>query len=176
MDEIKIIDAVPEDARGIVEVLHQTWLSTYPNEELGITKEDIDESYRDSYKAENILNQQKKIKELSKNKKKMVAKTGQKIIAAATMIRNEEFNELITLYVLPEYQGNGIGTRLWNEVSKICDPTKDIIVHVVTYNKQAIDFYKKCGFVDTGKRFTNEQIYKRRNITLPEMEMVIQGN
>ena len=94
----------------------------------------------------------------------------------STMIRNVEFNELITLYVLPEYQGKGIGTKLWNEVSRICDPTKDTIVHVVIYNRQAIDFYKKCGFVDTGKRFTNEQIYKRRNITLPEMEMVIQGN
>lgn len=32
----------------------------------------------------------------------------------------------------------------------------DVVVHIVKYSTQAIKFYKKFGFTDTGKRFTEE--------------------
>ena len=90
------------------------------------------------------------------------------------MVRNENNNQLRTIYVLPEFQGKGIGKMLWNEVKKFCDPTKDIIVQVVTYNQNTIEFYKKLGFIDNGKRFSNDWRMKS-GITMPEMEMVIKA-
>ncbi len=39
-NEIKILEAVPEDAEGTVNVYYKTWLDTYPNEEFGVTRED----------------------------------------------------------------------------------------------------------------------------------------
>lgn len=42
---VTITTAKPEDARGIVEVLYKTWLDTYPNEEAGITVDDIEDKF-----------------------------------------------------------------------------------------------------------------------------------
>lgn len=66
-DDIKIVDPVPEDAEGTVNVYYKTWLDTYPNEELGITREDIENSYKDAFKLEEIDKLKDKIKNLDKN-------------------------------------------------------------------------------------------------------------
>ncbi len=89
------------------------------------------------------------------------------------MVRNEDYNQLKTIYVLPEFQGKGIGKMLYEEVVKFSDPEKDTIVHVATYSKQAIEFYKKLGFVDTGKRFSEERFKMKSGAIIPEMEMIL---
>lgn len=82
-------------------------------------------------------------------------------------------NIIITIYLLPEYFGKGIGTKLWKQAQKVFDPNKDIYVEVVTYNKRAIEFYKKLGFVDTGKRLVDERFKMKSGSIFPEMEMMI---
>ena len=64
-----------------------------------------------------------------------------------------------------------MGTMLWNEVKKFLDPRKETIVTVAEYTEQAIGFYKKLGFVDTGKRtFLESERFKSGSL-IPEMEM-----
>jgi ribosomal protein S18 acetylase RimI-like enzyme len=172
--EIKIREATPKDALGIVKVFHQTWLDTYPNEELKITKEAIDESYKDSYKLENIERLQEKLKNIPNNQKRLVAESDGEIVAVSTGVIKNDFNELKTIYVLPSFQGKGIGKKLWNETLKFFNESKKIIVKVATYNKNAIEFYKKLGFVDTGKRFFDDDLTDRTKINIPEMEMVLE--
>jgi hypothetical protein len=46
-------------------------------------------------------------------------------------------------------------------------------VEVATYNSNAIAFYKKLGFIETGRRFTNEKTRMKSGSIIPEMEMVI---
>jgi ribosomal protein S18 acetylase RimI-like enzyme len=75
------------------------------------------------------------------------------------------------IYVLPEYQGKGIGKLLWNELSKYLDINKETFVEVATYNENAIKFYEKLGFVDTNKRFTDERFRMRSGGIIPQMEM-----
>lgn len=53
---------------------------------------------------------------------------------------------------------------------------KGITVEVATYNTNAIEFYKRLGFEDTGKRFSNERLKMKSSAVLPEMEMVIKAN
>jgi diamine N-acetyltransferase len=172
--EIKIREATPKDALAIVKVLHQTWLDTYLNEELKITRETIDESYKDSYKLENIEKLQERIKNIPNNQKRLVAESHGEIVAVSRGVIENDFNELKTIYVLPNFQGQGIGKKLWNEMLEFFDNSKKIVLSVVTYNKNAIEFYKKLGFVDTGKRFTDDKIAIKRGVNIPEMEMVLE--
>ncbi len=47
-------------------------------------------------------------------------------------------------------------------------------VHCATYAEKALGFYTKLGFVDTGKRFTeNHNAPHMKNLTIPEMELIL---
>ena len=171
-DEIKILDAIPEDALGITNVFYKSWLATYPNKEKGVTLEDIEDSYKDDFSDEKIENLKKIIRELPENKKRLVAKVGDLIVGVCTVHRNENNNHLRTLYILPDFQNKGIGTMLWNEANTFLDPTKDTIVQVADYTENAINFYKKLGFVDTGKRTEQEGEKFKSGAVIIDMEMV----
>lgn len=173
--KIEVRDAVPQDAEGITNVLYKAWLATYPNEGIGITAEDVEETYKDAFTEEKIKSQQERIANTPENQRRVVAKSGDLVVGVATMIRNEDNNQLRTIYVLPDFHGRGIGTKLWEEVKKFAVPDKDIIVQVATYNQKALDFYKKLGFVDTGKRWSDEKWRMKSGATIPEMEMVIKA-
>jgi len=175
-EKIKIEKAIPEDALGITTVLYKTWLDTYPNEEIGIKREDVEESYKESFTEKEIKSQQKNIANAPQNQLRLVAKTGDQVVGVSTMIRNENNNQLRTIYVLPEFQGKGIGNMLWEEAKRFCDSAKDTIVQVATYNKKAISFYEKLDFVDTGKRWSDPKWKMKSGVTIPEMELVIKAD
>jgi ribosomal protein S18 acetylase RimI-like enzyme len=104
----------------------------------------------------------------------MVAKDGARVVGVCLFVERETCNQLQSIYVLPEYQGKGIGALFWKKCLAFLDPAKETIVQVATYNKKAIDFYSRLGFIDTGKRFTEER--HRMPISkalIPEMEMVL---
>lgn len=164
---------LPEDVEGATTVLYKTWLETYPNERLGITKEDIEESYKGHFEEESIKRLQEKIKKLPSNEKRIVAVLDNRIAGVGSLVKHEGYNEFKTIYVLPEYQGKGIGKRLWNELKNFLDPTKDTTVEVADYTTDTIEFYKKLGFVDTGKRFTDDRFTFKSGAFIPEMEMKI---
>src|SRR5437667_10163187 len=46
--QVQIHDATPNDEDGVRQVQQRTWLATYPNAELGITKEDIEARFHAS--------------------------------------------------------------------------------------------------------------------------------
>ncbi len=170
---IQITEAISRDARGILDLLHKTWLDTYPNKEFGITVEDIEESYKDSFTEENIKKLEEKIATIPSNQKRLVAKQGDLVVGVATMIKNTENNQLLTLYVLPRFQGQGIGAKLWKELEKFYDPDKNTILEVVVYSQKAISFYKKLGFVETGMRSgKGSWRIKKGELNIPEMEMI----
>ncbi len=172
MEEIKILDAVPDDALGITNVFYKAWLATYPNAEKGITVEDIEDSYKDDFSVGKIDSLKELIRSLPENKKRLVAKKGDLIVGACTVIKNDTYNHLRTLYILPEFQNKGIGTKLWNNAQEFLDPKKDTIVQVADYTDDAIRFYKKLGFVDTGKRTPQESGSFKSGATIIDMEMV----
>jgi ribosomal protein S18 acetylase RimI-like enzyme len=172
MEDIKILDATPDDALGITNVFYKAWLATYPNEEKGVTAEDIEDSYKDEFSVGKIENLKALIRNLPKNKKRLVAKKGNMVVGACAVIRNEDNNHLRTLYVLPEFQNKGIGTKLWNKAIEFLDPKKDTIVQVADYTENAISFYKKLGFVDTGKRTMQESDKLKSGAVIVDMEMV----
>ncbi len=168
---IIIRKAVSEDAMGITTVLYKTWLATYPNPGLGITTEDIEESYKGVFTPEKLAKQAENIVKTPVNQMRLVALCDNVIVGVSTAVIHDDNNQLKTIYVLPEFQGRGIGGALWNEIKKFLDPTKDTIVELATYNQNAIAFYSSKGFKDTGKRMTDPRWKMMSGATIPEMEM-----
>jgi diamine N-acetyltransferase len=171
---ITIQKTIPEDALEVGEVMYKTWLATYPNDEYGVTKDDIEFMFKDRK-----LRDGSKFSNLPENEIHLNAKDDGHVIGICRLIKHNpvgdpagsDKNELKAIYVLPEYQGRGVGKMFWNEALKFFDPTKDTIVNVVTYNTKAINFYKKLGFEDTGKRMLDERFRMQSGAIPPEMEM-----
>jgi len=167
-----IRNAEPADAQDIVNIFYRTWILTYPNEELNITVDDIEEIFKLKNDKKDLDNFSEKIKNLPDNAKIFVFLIDNKIVGVVRMSIKEEFNQLNSIYVLPEFQRKGIGDMLFKECLKYFDKNKKIIVHVATYNTKAINFYEKLGFVDNGKRFTEERHRMPvSKVLIPELEM-----
>ena len=79
-------------------------------------------------------------------------------IGVCRVIQREDKDVMESIYVLSEYQRLGIGTAIWREIEKLRDSSREIIVQVATYNTGAIEFYKRCGFRDTGKRWEEKNL------------------
>jgi ribosomal protein S18 acetylase RimI-like enzyme len=173
--EIEIVRASPRDVRGMQEVYYKTWLATYPNEELGITTDDIEDQFKDTFTEEGLEKTAEHLANPPEGQTVLLAKEGNEVVGVCRAIVSDDKNELRTIYILPEHQGKGIGRKLWEEAKKVFDPHKDIIVSVATYNMNAINFYKKLGFIDTGKRWNDDKFKLKSGAKMPEMEMVIKA-
>ena len=172
---IKIVFPKPEDAEGIQNVFYKSWLDTYPNEEIGITIDDVEHWYKDAWQ-EKLNKLRSRIINPPENQSLFIAKDGDLVVGVCRIVKHPDKNQLQAIYVLPEHQRKGIGKMLWNKALEIFDSNKDTIVQVAIYNKKAIDFYKKLGFVDTGKRFSDEHFRMKSGTIIPEMELQIKGN
>ena len=171
--KIEIAAVTPDDERGMAEVFYKTWLDTYPNEEAGITIDDIEDRYKDTFTEESLRKRRERTANLPEGENLILAKENEKVVGVCRAIRHPDKNQIQALYVLPEYQGRGVGRLLWEEAQKSFDLNKDIIVQVATYNSKAIGFYEKLGFEDTGKRWKDDKFKMKSGAMMPEMEMVI---
>jgi len=163
--------AKPEDALGTIEVQYKTWLETYPNQKIGITREDVEDRYKDAFEGKKLEKRIKVINEQRDTEKILVAKDGEKVVAYSYAVKSEEKNQLQAIYILPEYHRRGIGTNMWKQLKNFFNKENDVYVEVADYNEKAISFYKKIGFVDTSKRFTDEMFKMKSGSVIPEMEM-----
>lgn len=145
MYSIQIETAKPEDALGIAQIQEETWLATYPNEEFGVTEEDIrSKKFLSEEKVQRWVESIEK-QNLGDNRT-LVAKEGDKILGFCVVFKDKEFNVVSALYISPNRQGEGLGKRLLEEGLNWLGDEKDIILDVASYNTQAIEFYKRMGF------------------------------
>jgi ribosomal protein S18 acetylase RimI-like enzyme len=173
--KIEIADVRPEHVEGIQEVFYRAWLATYPNDAAGVTVDDVEDRFKERNSKERLAKRREDIASVDPDKRFLVALDGERVIGLARASKNEKENRLNAIYVLPEYQGKGVGTKLWNEIKSFFDPTKDVVVGVATYNEKAIGFYTKLGFIDSGRRYTEEGLRLKSGAILPEMDMVIRA-
>ncbi len=164
--------AQEEDAEGIAELFYKTWLATYPNEEYRVTVDDVNDRFKDRHSDAKLDKRRMELRDPG-NSRIFVAKDGNRIVGLCRVERKETRNSLSAIYVLPQYQGRGLGKMLWQAAEKFLDPSKDTYVGVAVYNDQAINFYKNRGFVDTGRRFTEERLELKSGANIPQMEMIL---
>lgn len=168
-----INQASSNEAREITEVFYQTWLATYPDDIIGVTEDDIRHFYKDPLTDEGVKKMADNIATMPANKKLWVAKEGDKIVGVCRVTKSKDGNKLNALYVLPAYQGRGIGKKLCQQAFQFLGSDQDIFLGVAIYNDQALGFYKKLGFVDTGRRFSEERFRMKSGALIQEMEMVL---
>lgn len=152
--EIELLPATSEDTRRIYQVQYEASKQTYPNAELGITVDDVEDWFKNELTEQNLLKEEERIKNLPQdlNKQSFVAKHEGKVIGFCHVSKNENRNQIEGIYILPEFQGAGLGKKFWISALDFFDTNKDIRVMVTPYNTQAIEFYKSLGFELTGKQ------------------------
>jgi GNAT superfamily N-acetyltransferase len=174
MADLKIQEAEIKDIYNIGLVQKTTWLATYVNEENNITTEDI--LSKNFIGPDRIAAWEKSFLENNGNRKILVAKEANLLIGFCISEKCLENNKLKALYVLPEYQGHGVGKRLISEALNWLGNYKDIILGVVKYNHKAINFYKKFGFFESGDLPFAEWSKLPSGKSLPEIKMIKNKN
>jgi ribosomal protein S18 acetylase RimI-like enzyme len=159
-----------EDAEGINEVIKLSWYSTYVTPEIGVTKKDVDLIYAKN-EEEQIRSLKKRVQEPKDDDISLVAREGVQVVGYIRFKIFQDNTELRTLYVHPEKTGRGIGTKLWEEGLKILPQDKQIFTEPVI-GTQAVNFYKKVGFVDTGERYDAPDAMEDSGVHLPLMKMI----
>lgn len=171
---MEIIESTPADQRDIYEVVRETWLATYPNADLGITKDDIAASFleKGSDKYEEVMKKRESNATVSSNQHTWIAKDNGKVVGICFVVKRDDINEIRSIYILPEYQGRGIGKQLMEKAFEWVDHNKDLVLGVTNYNTQAVEFYKKLGFRETGRKWYTEAAKLPSGKELPSVEMV----
>ena len=94
--------------------------------------------------AENQLPVQPKTQGAAMQHIHWVAQYHDKIIGWAACAPRD--NEIIALYILPEFQGKGLGTKLYGLMLNQLNRSQNIIIYAVVGNQYAVRFYQKQGF------------------------------
>lgn len=144
--KIQILEATLEDVHAIGQIQIAGWLDSYASPENGITTSDIKlkidqwEKIGDSRIEE----------EFGKpGAYTWIAKIDDQIVGFIGV--NKDKNIIEALFVLPDFQGQGIGSRLLEKALKSLDNSKQISIEVVSYNERAKSLYRKHGFTEDGE-------------------------
>ncbi len=164
--------AKPEDAGQIVQVQRAAWLATYPNPASGITYENI--AAMDFIGPERIASWQEHIA-TDTDRKFWVAKDGDRVVGycVARVASQDRPGRLQAIYLLPEFQGKGIGKLLMQTAIDWLGRSVDITLDVATYNTAAIGFYEKLGFVKTGIESETGPRLSPGGVSIPQTEMIL---
>jgi GNAT superfamily N-acetyltransferase len=165
-----VTEAIERDIPGILSVRKITWIFTYPNAEYGITKADIEKniSQRDVGAIETWS---KRLKDDNVLSHTWVAKENDIVVGFVSAHKGSDINVLMALYVLPNYQKRGIGAELMKAALSWLGNDRNVSLDVVRYNIQAIQFYKKLGFIENGPT-VNEVGVLTNGKQLPEIKMI----
>lgn len=150
------VDEVPE----IKAVLKATWVDAYGKY---YPQKTIDEITSVWHSIENLTNQVQ-----NPDIYFAVAKDETGKIVGITDVRKID-NETLMLdrmYILPSWQGKGIGKLLMHAALTSFPGINTVFLEVESQNKNAIGFYEKQGFISSG-----ETLEKIHDITIPVTKM-----
>lgn len=169
--EIKIVPVSDNNAKDIQFLLHEASRSMYLDS--GYTEEEFNEKFKDSL-SENQINKCKEvISSLSQNEIYNVALLNDRVIGLCYITKEETKNILNALYVLPEFQNQRVGTMLWENTKNFLNSKNKTYLYVFQTNIKAIEFYKKIGFLDTGKIINEDRFTKKDGVVISEVEMIL---
>jgi GNAT superfamily N-acetyltransferase len=121
---------------------------TYVNDELGITYDYLmSDEWSEWFSRANLILWEQRIKYPSSMV--WVARTSGNLLVGflvAEKNQKQPHQEVRSMYVHPDYQGQGVAGRLMAEAYSWFDMTRWTQLFVATYGHQAIRFYWKHGF------------------------------
>jgi ribosomal protein S18 acetylase RimI-like enzyme len=133
--------AVTQDAFGIRNVAQRTWDDTY----VGIILPETQESHLARWYTPAALEE---AIGRSESWFYVAAVQGEVIGFAQFMMREGGRGELTRIYILPEWQRQGVGSRLLREglAALSTHGAEEVFVHVEKANARGIRFYERRGF------------------------------
>ncbi len=142
---MNIIHAQSEHTAKIRELLIDIWYATYQ----GLLPDDVIKQATQKWFAEKGLQEQIENDDYVflvavTEDGKLAGLTTAKLIKPSTM-------HLLRLYVLPEYQGIGLGTLLYKSALEQFHGISTVRLGVIEGNQKAIRFYENQGFIKTGE-------------------------
>jgi ribosomal protein S18 acetylase RimI-like enzyme len=167
---IKILRATPEDAPGIQKV---TELSSREMYRLcGLSDQEIDDHF-DTAEGEEKL--RKNILNFSEADILLTAKDGSgKIIGFCYANKGDEINRIEAMYILTEFQGSGLAKKLYDTAYENLNPKNDTLLDVFSLNLKGVNFYRKMGFNETGKKSFEERFKDSAGNMLEITEMKLE--
>lgn len=176
---IKILRATLDDAEIICDIRDRAWIEAYPNAELGITAKDIEINAKGLH-GEFVPKRIAWFKDkLAKNDENWICYVAQinnvarGFVVASTEDDGRKF--LNSIYVEPNFQGKGLGAMLMQKALDWLGGDEDIYLEVLSYNQNAINFYKRFGFEQTDAAVPEEPNLPAFIKSLPQMEMVLKA-
>lgn len=179
--QISIDRAMPQDAEVICDIRDRAWLESYPNDSLGITKDDI----RMNAQGPNGEFVPRRIAYLKQQfaqndhtgLRTYVAKVDNKIVGYTDPRIDEQGRKCIgAMYVAPEFQGCGVGGVLMRKALDVLGRDEDIYLEVVSYNNKAVGFYEHFGFQKTDALVPREEGRPDYLTDIPQIEMVLHSD
>lgn len=147
----------------------QSWLDTYVNDELGVTREWIQERNKSQMSDKVKARRLERLKDPNSTGWVALDVTDQ-VIGLTTPYVDEEGNQHVgSLYVDKSWHGKGVAGKLMQKVIEWSDPAKQIELGVVAYNERAKAFYRKWGFEEI---LGSETLFDNK---IPEVKMVRKG-
>lgn len=137
------------DVVGMLDVIAKTWADTYQNEKRGLTEKMILGHFKSKHTPAYYKKRYDDLK--VKTRRNWIALDKNKVIGWIGCMK-EKKEVSFGVYVLPQYQNQGIGKRLTELALKFLSSEKQLEIGVMYNNKVAINLYKKLGFRFNGKR------------------------
>jgi len=141
--QIQIETATEEHIPTIIKIEEQSWVSTYPNQEAGITKEDVRARFSSDFKAKRAA----EIKaEMGSGHRYRVLIKDRNVIGYSHLLQEEDYNDFVEAYLLDEYHGHGYGGALLRDGLSWFGNNKPTRLEVATHNAHAKAIYGHFGF------------------------------
>jgi ribosomal protein S18 acetylase RimI-like enzyme len=172
--EIVIEHARPEDAEAIMTIKRDASLVAYPNDEHGITLDDVRKKFSDEELNKGIENWHHGIanEREGSSRQTFVVRINDEVAGYTSPYIEDGQRRVGQLYVSPDAQGKGIGSLLLAKNLDWHGIDQDVYLHVVSYNKDAIRLYEKFGFQKIGEESPERFDEKQGIKLLPEIEML----
>lgn len=161
--EFVIAPPTLEDAAPIGPMHLQSWIETYQNPELGIDEVWIKENVgyvADASGTEFRTDLFEKVIAGDDNVFYRVVKDKDgEVVGFAHAVKYddaEKLSRLEALYTLERVQGQGLGSKLMQEMLDWLGDEKPVCLQAISYNQHAIEFYERYGFALTG----NKEVFK----------------
>lgn len=164
-----------EDVEPFFDVVAQSWLSAYPSQELGVTKQMIID-YHYTPDGEPIPERLERVRErvvtAGETHQPFLARLGGQVVGVTSPRINEDQTRRVgLLYVIKKFQGSGIGRQLL-DTALDWHGDHNVRIQVAEHTHQAIRFYEKNGFNLTKKNFEEQPIVFENGIKIPMLSMI----
>ena len=170
--QLEVTIATPEDTQAIGEFLHNSWVVSYADDpRYTISQPEVDAM---NFKAESRSTQLSE-KLMEGTRRYWVIKNQGQIIACCVAGNEPGKHAIGSLYVAPDFQNKGLGSKLMQEALTWLGREEPIRVSIFTGNVGVTSLYKKLGFVEVEGPSEYDEFSTGKPVDAFEMVLPVQN-